>query len=122
MASNFPDFMRKTLIYQSKNLNMIYRKIFTPRHMTVKLLKDKHKLLKAVGESNSSACDSSSLAFCVMYSAHKLNKQKSHDHLNKCREQNPTANHDLKKNKNLDKLGIEGKFQFDDKYLQKTYN
>ena len=94
MASNFSDFMRKTLIYQSKNLNMIYRKIFTPKHMTVKLLKDKHKLLKAVGESNSSACDSSSQAFCMMYSAHKLNKQKSRDHLNKCREQNPTANHD----------------------------
>ena len=25
-------------------------------------------------------------------------------------------------NNNLDKLGIEGKFQFDNKYLQKTYN
>ena len=27
-----------------------------------------------------------------------------------------------KKKKNLYKLGIEGKFQFDNKYLQKTYN
>ena len=47
MALNFPDLMRKT-IYQSNNLNRIYRKIFTSRHMTVKLLKDKHKILKAV--------------------------------------------------------------------------
>ena len=48
MASNFPDLMRITLLYQSKNLNRIYRKIFTPRHMTVEQLKDKHKILKAV--------------------------------------------------------------------------
>ena len=46
MASNFPDLMRITLIYQSKNLNRIYRKTFTPRHMTVEKLKDKHKILK----------------------------------------------------------------------------
>ena len=109
--------MRITLIYQSKNLNRIYRKTFTPKHMTVEKLKDKHKILK-----QQSASDASSLAFCMMYSAYKLNKQKSHGRLNKCREQNPRASRDLKKKKNLDKLGIEGKFQFDNKYLQKTYN